>query len=165
MIPVVLVDELAGLIVKATDFYRYDDSQSEKKAITVYKQHIPERNIENEEFYPLIIVNTPLVEDIESETSTADITLVFGTYGEDECYAWRDLLNLMEHVRQAILKQRTIAKKFRLVFPTKWETLASQPCPFWIGYGTLKYTIGQPQEEPSNDNFNQIVWEKDVKQI
>ena len=40
--------------------------------------------------------------------------------------------------------------------PAKWETIEAQPYPFWFGYGTLMYQIGQPNERMA-DNWDRIM--------
>ena len=123
------------------------ENQDDKK-VTVYAQHIPDENFQEDTYYPLIIVSLQKVKDSlesEPEASTASVGFTYGVHGF-EPEAWRDLLNLMEHVRQRLLTHRTIADNFRLVLPIEWETIEAQPYPFWFGYGTVTYTIAQPQE-------------------
>ncbi len=149
MIPVELVRELKAEISAAVATYKMAAEKQADKAITVYAQHINDGDFENDTYYPLIIVSIQKVEDGETaqmDGSFATVSLTFGVYGEDG-EAWMDLLNIMEHVRQWLLKKRTVGKKFRLQLPTKWEAIEAQPYPFWFGYGTLKYSIAQPVEE------------------
>ena len=71
----------------------------------------------------------------------------FGTYSEDVETGWRDLMNLMEMGRLALLRQRTIAKKYRLQLPLTTEATEDQPYPEWVGYVTAEYLMPLPEEE------------------
>ncbi|MBQ4358965.1 MAG: hypothetical protein II767_01780 [Proteobacteria bacterium] len=151
MIPVNLLFALKAEVEDAVKDYKMAAENQDDKKVTVYAQHIPDDDFEDDTFYPLVLVSVQSGEDNQNaaniaELSTVTVGLTFGVFGEDRD-AWMDLLNLMECVRQHLLKRRTINNKHRLVLPTKWETIEVQPYPFWFGYGTLKYTVAQPQEE------------------
>ena len=150
MVPVRLIDSLADIIRDAVKDYTLAIEGQQEKQITVYTQHIPDENFNNDQYYPLIIVSAQQIDDNEDggkmNDSTVKVGVTFGVYGADE-NAWRDLMNIMESVRQAVLKNRTVNRRHRLILPLKWETIEAQPYPFWFGYGTLKYTIAQPVEE------------------
>ena len=153
MIPVNLILALREEIEEAVKDYRLKvealEDAEKRKPVAVYAQHRPDEDFENDTYYPLIIVSLQKIDDAaegdDAGVSTATVGLTFGVYGEDR-EAWRDLLNIMEHVRQRIMEQRIINERHRLVLPAKWETIEAQPYPFWFGYGTLKYSIGRPAE-------------------
>lgn len=150
MIPANLIEALRNEIADAVKDYKMKVENQPSKGVKVYAQHVPDDDFENDTFYPLIIVSLQKVEDkaetVEPGMSAATVGLTFGVYGEDES-AWRDLLNIMEHVRQRLLTVRTINNRHRLILPTTWQTIEAQPYPFWFGYGTLVYSIGQPVEK------------------
>lgn len=148
MIPVNLLFALKAEVEDAVKDYKMAAENQDDKKVTVYAQHIPDENFLEDTYYPLIIVSLQKVKDsLEDapEASIATVGFTFGVHGF-EPEAWRDLLNLMEHVRQRLLTHRTIADAYRLVLPIEWETIEAQPYPFWFGYGTVTYTIAQPQE-------------------
>ncbi len=150
MIPVNLLFALKAEIEDAIKDYKMAAENQADKKVTVYAQHIPDDDFLEDTYYPLIIISLQKVRDSEdgadtAEASTATVGFTFGVHGFDPD-AWRDLLNLMEHVRQRLLTHRTIAESYRLVLPIEWETIEAQPYPFWFGYGTVTYTIAQPQE-------------------
>ena len=161
MTPTGLVMALKSEIEEAVKDYKMKAENQEDKRISVHAQYIKGEIIDGaadgddetgDTYYPLIIVayqggedDTPTRERPREEASTANIGLTFSVYGEDDA-AWMDLLNIMEHVRQRVLTKRTVADLYRLVLPIEWHTIETQPYPFWFGYGTLKYTIAQPQE-------------------
>lgn len=142
MIPTQLIESLAEEIRDATKDYVLKAEGQEDKALTVYCQHIPDEEFTTDTYYPLVVVSALDVEDDDQGISTATVGLTIGVYGEDRD-AWKDLLSIMERIRQRFCAKKIIAKKYAAVFPFKWETVEAQPYPFWFGYGTLKYRIGR----------------------
>lgn len=144
MTPAMLVSAVVREIETATANYRMKAEGQEDKKISVYPQSIPNDEFRSDTYYPLVIVSLQSVEDNEEkEESTATIGLTFGVFGEDK-EAWRDLLSIMERVRQRLLIFRKLDNRFRIKLPTKFETIEVQPYPYWYGYATLVYTIAQP---------------------
>lgn len=145
-------------IREAVDGYRMKAEGQANKKVSVYPQHIPDEDFQDDAFYPLIIVSWQGSNDTE-DGSEAIIGLTFGVYGEDGqgedgegadgrgIGAWQDLLSIMERVRHRLLIFRKLENRFRLIMPTKFETIEAQPIPFWFGYATLHYQIGQPNEQ------------------
>lgn len=66
------------------------------------------------------------------------VTLVDGAY---------DLLNLMEHVRIALVRKPILENKYQLKQPYTWEITDEQPHPLWIGQATSIWTIPTIYEE------------------
>lgn len=157
MIPERLVQCLKEEIEIAVKEYRMKAENQEDKHVSVYAQHIPDEDFQNDSYYPLVIVSLNKVEDTDDSGSTATIGLTIGVYGEDR-QAWIDLLSLMERIRQRALIFRRLNNRFRLLLPTKWETVEVQPYPFWFGYATLTYQIAQPNERMA-DNWGRIMEE------
>ena len=158
MIPVRLVQCLKAEIEIAVKDYRMQAEGQDDKRVSVYAQHIPDEDFQHASYYPLVVVSLNKVEDMESveaSGSIATIGLTIGVYGEDR-QAWMDLLGIMERIRQRLLIFRKLDGRFRLVMPAKWETMEAQPDPFWFGYGTLMYQIGQPNERMA-DNWDRIM--------
>ena len=158
MIPVRLVQCLKAEIEIAVKDYRMKAEGQDDKRVSVYAQHIPDEDFQHDSYYPLVVVSLIKVEDMESmeaSCSIATIGLSIGVSGEDR-QAWMDLLGIMERIRQRLLIFRKLDGRFRLVMPAKWETIEAQPYPFWFGYGTLMYQIGQPNERMA-DNWDRIM--------
>lgn len=149
MTPANLILALAKEIETAVKDYKLKAENQGDRKITVYAQHIKDEDFEDGAYYPLVIVSLQKAKDhldnSGPEASMATVGLTFGVFAEDK-NGWMDLLNIMEHVRQRILTNRTIEQTYRLTDVVEWETIEAQPYPFWFGYGTLKYTIAQPQE-------------------
>lgn len=83
----------------------------------------------------------------DSLLSTVGLETVFGIYrGEAESSDpaeadGYDLLNLMEHVRSALLEQRILDGKFAIEKPYQWEISREQPSAFWIGQATSIWSV------------------------
>ena len=154
MIPERLINGLKEEISVAVKDYRMKAEDQADKKVTVYAQHIPNDDFEDDSYYPLVIVS---LQKVEGTGSTATVGITFGVYGEDKM-AWVDLLSIMERVRQRLLIFRKIDRRFRLILPARFETIENQPYPFWFGYGTVTYQIGQPNEQMA-DNWDRIMEE------
>ena len=163
MTPAMLVSAVVREVHTATANYRMKAEGQEEKKVSVYAQHIPDEDIRDDTYYPLVIVSWQKTEDVtdpEKVGAEATIGLTFGVYGEDK-EAWRDLLSIMERVRQRLLIFRKLENRFRIVLPTKFETIDVQPYPYYFGYATLVYTIAQPNEQMA-DQFDRMMKEENI---
>jgi len=149
MTPALLVQAVADEIAVAVKDYQLKAEGQANKAVSVFQQHLPDEEFQDNSYYPLAIVAWQGSQDTD-DGSVATIGITFGAYGEDKA-AWQDLLSIMERSRQRLLMFRTLARRFRLSMPTKWETIEAQPYPFWFGYATLNYHIAQPTEQMAAD--------------
>ena len=87
------------------------------------------------------------VDDIEDNcTSLAKVQIGVSIYDPDKKSNGRALFNLCEHIRQHLLKNRTVNGEHRLTLPLKFNAL-ERAWPQWQGVFTASYTIGQPCEE------------------
>lgn len=151
MTPAGLILALVKELESALKDYKLRAENQENRTVTVFAQHIKDEVFNDDEgrYYPLVIVSLQKAKDTLDgsgvEASMATIGLTFGVYADDKD-GWMDLLNIMEHTRQRVLRQRTIADRYRLADVVEWDLIEVQPYPFWFGYGTLKYCIAQPQE-------------------
>ena len=153
MTPAMLVSAVVREVEAATANYRMKAEGEGDKKVSVYPQHIPDEEFKDNSYYPLVIVSWQKTEDVtepDNLGAEAVIGLTFGVYGEDK-EAWRDLLSIMERVRQRLLVFRKLENRFRIVLPTKFETIENQPYPYWFGYATLTYTVAQPNEQMAAD--------------
>ena len=118
MIPAILVKGVAEQVREASKLYKMQAEGQEDKAVSVYEQHIPEDELRDDSYCPLVVVSCQNVEDT-AEGSTATIGLTIGVYGQDK-QAWLDLLSVMERIRQRLLLVQKIDDIFRLILPTKF---------------------------------------------
>lgn len=146
MITVELMDNLAAYLRQVVK--EYDTQQpSGKLPVEVYAGWPPIRGSSQEQasFIYALVIKTE--DKPGNEYGQATVEIGFSIYDEDSTDGWRSLFNLMEHVRQALLKQRCLACRNRLELPLKGVIVDDQPYPQWQGKIEAIYTIGQPSEE------------------
>lgn len=146
MTTVELMDNLADYLRSVIVDYS-TQQPSGKRSIKVYAGYPPARmNADEQASFIYALVNAAQ-DTADGDMSTATVEIGFSIYDDSEYDDWRSLYNIMEHVRQQLLKHRFIADRHRLLFPVKIEVPEAQPAPQWQGKITAIYTIGQPYEE------------------
>lgn len=115
--------------------------------VQVYEGYLPSKTAENINTpdYPYVIVRLH-TGDAQDNGHTVNVLLYFGTKSDDD-EGFKDVLNVMEHVRIALLKQRVIEKQFRMELPYTWELFEGQPQPEWVGLAKTKWTLPAVREE------------------
>ena len=146
MTTVELMDNLAEFLRPAVTDYS-TQQPSGKRSIKVYAGYPPARMNADEQASFIYALVTAAQDTADGDMSTATVEIGFSIYDDNEYDDWRSLYNIMEHVRQHLLKHRFIADRHRLLFPVKIEVPEAQPAPQWQGKITAIYTIGQPYEE------------------
>lgn len=123
--------------------------------VTVYQQFIPIEEKNNrrndnldDSLYPYVLIK--LTEGQDGKPNQGGICkgyIAFGTYdtNNDEC--WRDLFNLIEHVRQHLDKIRFLSGCFVLAEPFRWEVPEQQGVNHMEGLMYFSYEIGKPVPE------------------
>lgn len=141
-----LMDNLAEFLRAAVKEYCTIQKAGEIP-VEVYAGYPPIRTDSREtaSFIYALVISADDTSD--EQLSMATVEIGFSIYDEDKVDGWRSLFNLLEHVRQYILKYRFIADKNRMEFPVKLKIPDEQPYPQWQGTITVNYTIGQPTEE------------------
>jgi len=114
---------------------------------TVYEFSLPEKSLTNQSIpeFPYVIVR-PHKGDAMEEGHAISIILYFGTKSEEH-EAPKDVFNVMERVRLAFLKKRTLEGQFRLELPYKWEFYEGQPVPEYIGQAITTWKLPTITEE------------------
>ena len=146
MTPTRLLDGLATYLRSECSTYFLTDEKVKDNSLTVSPGFLKKRTTASEMPYPHIVPRFLKCSD-EAEGSKVTVRIYFGTYSEDVETGWRDLMNLMEMGRLVLLRQRTIAKKYRLQLPLTTEATEDQPYPEWVGYVTAEYLMPLPEEE------------------
>ena len=125
---------------------QYSTTQSDKqRKILVYAGFPPVRRSRDETASCIYVIATG-AEDAAAESSVT-LAIGFSIYDEDDKEGCFSLYNLVEHVRQALLKRRTIAGRNCLILPLKTEIMTEQPFPEWVAIITATYSIAQIDEE------------------
>ena len=146
MTPTRLLDALAAYLRSECSTYFLTDEKVKDNPLTVSPGFLKKRTTASEMPYPHIVPRFLKCSD-EAKGSKVTVRIYFGTYSEDVETGWRDLMNLMEMGRLALLRQRTIAKKYRLQLPLTMKATEDQPYPEWVGYITAEYLLPLPEEE------------------
>lgn len=116
------------------------------KPVTVYEGFLPRDAFNDDNYYPLCIVEWMSTSDElngGNPKSTSTIGLSFGVFAA-ESYGWKDLTHLLTVVRHRLLTHRIVGKKFWLIGDVTWEISPEQPLPFMYAFGTLTYQTFQP---------------------
>ena len=146
MTPTRLLDALAAYLRSECSTYFLTDEKVKDNPLTVSPGFLKKRTTASEMPYPHIVPRFLKCDDA-SDGSKVTVRIYCGAYSEDVETGWRDLMNLMEMGRLALLRQRTIAKKYRLQLPLTTEATEDQPYPEWVGYITAEYLLPLPEEE------------------
>lgn len=117
------------------------------RPVAVYAGYPPLRMQAAEKESYVYVLALEWTDKADHTFSQAKIEIGFSIYDDDTEHGVLSLHNLMEHVRQALLKKRTLNGRNRLELPMKGELCDVQTFPQWQGRIEAMYTIGQPMEE------------------
>lgn len=139
------MENVAAYIKEVVAEYSAEQASGRKK-IEVYAGFPPVRTSRDET--PSCVYCVP-TEVNDSAEGASDVKIMIGisVYDADKDTGGRALYNLAEHIRQALLKKRTLNGRNRLIFPLKTEIPTEQPFPEWVGVITATYTIAFIEEE------------------
>lgn len=145
MTTVELMDHLAAYIRELVMDYdvKY---KSDFRNLNVYSGWPPVRTsaTEKESFIYVLVTKWDDTPDREPY-SKATVEVGFSIYDNGMEDGWRSLYNLMEHVRQGLLRKRTITGRNTLDGTIHGVISDNQPFPQWQGSITADYSIGQPE--------------------
>ena len=170
MIALHLQDALVAHLQSIFSNYALPTKSSAEKNVKVFPQYLPrpkgptvkprgeiEEKEEAEEVYgpedfeenfPCVIVKFD--EGIDKEENAPDATrinvrILIGAYdpSPDE-QGYRDVMNTMETIRQALLIDRYLEHRYRLEMPFKWYLFEDQPWPVFFGQIETVWETGRP---------------------
>ena len=153
--PLLLVDELCTVVQAATADLMLETESGERKAAQVIPGFLdedepkPGKPPDDSVPVPFVIVRF-LDSDDNQEQSTATVKIIATTYSK-QGQGWRDPLELLERIRQALLRKRIVGKRFMFAYPIKIEMPEDRPWPYSIAWMTTTWTIAQPIEEINYD--------------
>lgn len=157
-----LLNTLCSFLRKTVEGYAAAQSSSRQYVPPkVFEWDLPFKNPRQTEKvdYPFIVARIAGGEDPEMSAnavlmSRVQIELVFGVYSEgseasgfvvrDGLY---DLINLMEHVRQALQREPLLDNRYRLERPYKWHIPEEQPYPLWVGFAESIWSVHSVADE------------------
>ena len=147
MTPMEVMDDASAFLRKVVREY---DAKQVKGTypLTGYAGYPPVRDRSAEKSSYMYAIAAAIEDSDGEELSTVKIEIGFSIY-DDKSNGWRRLYNLMEHVRQKLLKHRWfLSRRTALVLPLKRAAADAQPFPQWEGrhgHPTEKVPCGERQ--------------------
>lgn len=138
------LDDLGTFMQEATKNLRLpvrptkENREPEGRAPTVYKMRLPDAKSYQDKA-PYLFNRVVLIEDHQHPgqrgEATCTICTSFCVYCDDEMQGALHLLNFIEDVRQAILREQVISNLYQIVMDDGIQTAIydNQPVPFFIG--------------------------------
>lgn len=142
-----LAKALRAFIADAVKDYRLPVKTGEMRAPTVVNGFLPPKRSNAEEDFPFVLVRLEKgVTDLEETAVT--VAIIIGCYttefdGHEYC------INVMERIKQALcsMPYGTLANKYILRYPVKWELPDEQPYPQWQIGMTTEWAYRAPEVE------------------
>lgn len=138
----------SGVLQEVRIFPQYIPQPS---GITVEDKKTGVGNYSEEDYeanFPGIVVKLGDVVDQEErrlDMNRASVRLLFGVYDASPSgEGWRDVLAMMEKVRGHWLRERIIARKFRIEMPLTTRLLESDTFPIYFGEMNAVIECGRP---------------------
>lgn len=163
-----LLKTLSGFLKESLS--RYGAAQGEDKEFRppqVLDWDLPYKNPKSERTdYPCVIPRVSKGQDganqgSRGKESIVHVTIFFGVYSEPievdgakHNSGGYDLINLMDHVRFALLQLGMLDDRYMLRGPLEWEIPEEQPEPYWIGKMHTTWSTPTIHQAPSKYIFN-----------
>jgi hypothetical protein len=181
MIALNLMDALAARFQEIFSDYALPTKDGTEKTVKVFTQYLPrpkgptikprgeavEEDSDDvygpEDFeanFPCVVVK--LDEGTDKEENAADATRIIvrvlvGVYDDNpDCRGYRDVMNIMETIRQDLLTARYLERKYKLEMPFKWYLFEDQPWPVFFGYIETVWETGRPVAPGSGNVYGKI---------
>jgi hypothetical protein len=181
MIALNLLDSLVARYQKIFSDYALPTKGGAEKNVKVFSQYLPqpkgptvkprgeaaEEPADNvygpEDFeanFPCVVVK--LDEGTDKEENAPDATrigvrILVGVYDENpNCQGYRDVMNIMETIRQDLLTTRYLERKYRLEMPFAWYLFEDQPWPVFFGYVETVWETGRPLAPGTGNVYGKI---------
>ena len=162
MIELDLLDTLSARLEDLFDGYTLLNKAKVLQQVKVFKQYLPQSSgmtightkglggysdSDYESNFPCIIVKYIDHTDKEErriDQSLTNIKLLYGIYDDaSECQGYRDILNMIDMTRTALLQERIIGSKFLLNMPLKTRLLEAESWPVYFGEMDAVFTTGR----------------------
>lgn len=156
MTPVNLIIALAERIKAIAGEYNYKNKAGVPVPVKVYPGWAPQRAGAAEDILPCIcILPVRIDDDLTSKENGGLCTLrvIFGIREEYNQDSWQSILNLVEHVRQGITRERILANKYMLRGKIETEVDPEQPYPHYFADMTVQYFVGRPVQERKGESW------------
>lgn len=122
------------------------------KTPNIYGGYAPpkqsQRNDEDEEGYPFVIVRYLGHSDVLYDKKTIAVRIIIGTYSKDEQDGWRDNLNVWNRIELALKETQTIGA-FSLAGKIEVDLFEEQMRPTWHSTAIIEFEAPQLQLDRS----------------
>lgn len=135
-----LLEVLEEHIKQALVNHNYIDSQGKERAVTVCRSFLKQREIDDEEYERYVIIR-PINGTINYEESRVMIRFIIGAMDTDTDEGWLTSLNLLECIKQSILKKAIIGNKFTYDKELKWTFDEEEAYPMSFAYLDVPFII------------------------
>lgn len=147
MTPANLILALQERIKELVKGYFYDND-GVMLPVKVYAGWAPARTEDCEDILPCVCILPRRIDDViannQQNGGTCTVSILVGVKEEMDADNWLAIVNLIEHIRQGLLLERTLARKFYLTgnLTTDFDEIQARPL-YYAGI-TAQYTIAQP---------------------
>lgn len=121
MTPAMLINDLANDLQALFTGKTFKLANGESGALNIYQQHIPIAAFGGDEdaCYPYLMIKLEQHSQLDATGPTeCQVTVFAGIFDDNEdLQGYKDLMNIMEDIRQHFLGQGVIAGKYRLTYP------------------------------------------------
>ncbi|UNY40546.1 hypothetical protein KLER11_gp14 [Pararheinheimera phage vB_PsoM_KLER1-1] len=143
-------DALRALIEECTSGLSMENSGGGTSAPAVYDAFVPKKaRGKPDPVLPFVVVRPSNGSDDPPEgnayQSTVEAMLLIAVHTQDDV-GYRDVLNIIEKIRQRVLTNPIFGKRFLVARPVTWEISEDESWPNWYGVMTLQVTVPQPIE-------------------
>lgn len=147
MTPLALQDFLVSEIASLLSSIQLKNPDNEYSTINVYPQVLPvpkkDENKKTISPFPYVIVRLQDGEGKDEDSEdTCKVMFVVGTFDEgDSNQGHRDILNVLEKIRQHLFRKRLFSGKFMCDYPYKWTVNEEDVCPYYFGGMETNWSI------------------------
>jgi hypothetical protein len=121
-----------------------------ERAAYVYTARLPDEDAALDNI-PYILIQaltaTDTQEDGEYPGAACDVRIVAVTYGADYGKGARDVMNVIERLRIALLREQVIDRRFQLSMPLERAYYPGDTAPYFGGEMITKWILPQVQRE------------------
>ena len=126
-----LTKALRLFIEDAVKDFRLPTKSGELRAPIILNGYLPPKRSGVEDEFPFVLVR-PDKGSTDRDKTEVDVSIIVGCYSE-EFDGYELCFNVMTRIRDALASMDcgTLANKYQLQYPLKWENFDEQPWPQW----------------------------------
>jgi len=144
--PTLLQDHLVEVVKTVIGSMKLNNSKNENSIINVYPQYLPSKKGQNDRaHFPYVLVRIIDGEDSTEELpSLCKIVFIIGIHDDDTNFqGYKDVMNIIEKIRQHLLKKIVFDNKYSLEGQVKWAVNEEDVYPLYFGGIETTWNIGK----------------------